>query len=90
MNLFYRNKLAAVSPARLAPSLHMPVMMIHGEKDRRFPLQFAHKLKDSFTSNQVELYVAPGVGHSDSSKTPGYQPAVKSFLDRYMKAAICK
>jgi pimeloyl-ACP methyl ester carboxylesterase len=90
MNLFYRNKLDAMSPARLAPSLKMPVMMIHGEKDRRFPLQFAQKLKNSFTSNRVELYVAPGAGHSDSSKTPGYQPAVKLFLDRFMKTEICK
>jgi pimeloyl-ACP methyl ester carboxylesterase len=86
MNLFYRNQLAAVSPARLAPSLKMQVMMIHGEKDRRFPLQFARKLKDSFPSGQAELYVAPGAGHSDSSETPGYKPAVKMFLDRYVKA----
>ncbi len=83
MNLFYRNRLSAVSPARLAPLLKMQVMIIHGEKDRRFPLQFARKLKNSFPSGQVNLYVAPGVGHSDSSKTPGYEPAVKKFLDRY-------
>ncbi len=60
--------------------------MIHGEKDRRFPLQFARKLKNSFPSGQVALYIAPGVGHSDSSKTPGYEPAVKNFLDRNMQA----
>jgi pimeloyl-ACP methyl ester carboxylesterase len=90
MNLFYRNKLATVSPARLAPSLKMPVMMIHGEKDRRFPLQFAQKLKNSFTSNQVELYVAPGAGHSDSSKTPSYKSAVKLYLNRFMKTDICE
>jgi pimeloyl-ACP methyl ester carboxylesterase len=68
----------------------MPVMIIHGEKDRRFPLQFAQRLKNNFKPNQVELYVAPGAGHSDSSKTPGYQPAVKSFLDRHMQTEICK
>lgn len=84
MNLFYGNKLATVSPERLAPTLKMPVMMIHGEKDRRFPLQFAWKLKNSFTSGQVELYVAPGVGHSDSSKTPGYETAVKVFMDKHI------
>jgi len=88
MNLFYRNKLAAVSPAHLAPSLKMQVMMIHGEKDRRFPLQFAWKLKNSFPSGQAELYVAPGVGHSDSSRTPGYEPALKGFLDRYVKGEL--
>jgi pimeloyl-ACP methyl ester carboxylesterase len=86
MNLFYRNRLAAVSPARLAPSLKMQVMMIHGEKDRRFPLQFAWKLKNSFPAGQAELYVAPGVGHSDSSRTPGYKTAVKMFLDQYVEA----
>lgn len=90
MNLFYRNKLATLSPARLAPSLKIPVMIIHGEEDRRFPLQFAQKLKNSFTSNRVELYVAPGAGHSDSSKTPGYQSAVKSFLDRRMQTEVDK
>ena len=84
MNMFYRNRLATVSPARLAPSLKMPVMMIHGEKDRRFPLQFAWKLKNSFPAGRVELYIAPGVGHSDSSKTPGYEPAMKTFLDKYI------
>ena len=90
MNLFYRNQLASVSPARLAPSLKMHVMVIHGEKDRRFPLQFAWKLKNSFPSGQAELYVAPGAGHSDSSRTPGYEPALKIFMDRYMKAESSK
>ena len=84
MNLFYGNKLATVSPERLAPTLKMPVMLIHGENDRRFPLQFAWKLKNSFPSDRVEFYIAPGVGHSDSSKTAGYEPALKRFLDRYL------
>jgi len=83
MDLFYRNRLDAVSPARLAPSLRMPVMLIHGEKDRRFPLAFANRLKNCFSSGQAELYIAEGVGHSDSSTTPGYQKAVQSFVDRY-------
>jgi pimeloyl-ACP methyl ester carboxylesterase len=85
MNLFYGNKLDSVSPARLAADLKMPVMLIHGEKDKRFPLEFALKLKRSFATRMVVLYVAPGVGHSDSSQTPGYQGAVKSFLDRHFR-----
>jgi pimeloyl-ACP methyl ester carboxylesterase len=82
MNLFYRNLLNTVSPARIAPTLNMPVMLIHGENDRRFPLEFALKLKDSFPPGLAELYVAEGAGHSESSKTPGYGGVVKSFLDR--------
>jgi len=84
MNLFYRNRLDAVSPVRLAPGLKMPVMLIHGEKDRRFPLDFALKLQRSFAPGQAELYVAKGAGHSDSSRSPGYQRALKSFLDRHL------
>jgi pimeloyl-ACP methyl ester carboxylesterase len=84
MNLFYRNKLDSVSPARLAPVIKIPVMLIHGEKDRRFPLEFALNLKRSFAPGQVELYVGEGAGHSDSSLTSGYEGAVKSFLDRHL------
>ena len=85
LNLFYGNKLETVSPARLAPSLKMPVMLVHGEKDRRFPLAFALALRDSFSPGQVDLYVAEGVGHSESSQTPGYPKAVESFLERNWK-----
>ena len=85
MNLFYSNKLDSVSPVRLASTIKMPVMLIHGEKDRRFPLVFALKLQQGFRPGQAELYVAPGAGHSDSSGTPGYGEAVKSFLDRHLK-----
>jgi hypothetical protein len=55
-----------------------------GEKDRRFPLEFALKLKRSFTPELVELYVAGGAGHSDSSRTAGYAVTVKFFLDRHL------
>jgi pimeloyl-ACP methyl ester carboxylesterase len=85
MNLFYGNRLDSVSPARLASQIKIPVMLIHGAKDRRFPLAFALKLKRSFDSGQVELYVAEGAGHSDSSSTPGYGSAIRSFLDRHLK-----
>jgi hypothetical protein len=32
----------------------------------------------------VELYMAEGVGHSDSIQTSGYEGALKSFLDRHL------
>ncbi len=85
----YSNKLDTVSPARLAPGIKIPVMLIHGGKDQRFLLEFALKLKRSFVSGQVELYVAEGVGHSDCNRTPGYADAVKSFLDRHLKEIQC-
>lgn len=82
-NLFYPGAMDQYSPANLAPDLHMPVMIIHGEKDQRFPVAFAHTLKHRFPTNKVEMYIAPGVDHSDASHTPGYMTAVRSFLNRY-------
>lgn len=82
MHLFYAGGVNRVSPIRLAPNIKVPVMMIHGEMDRRFPLQFALKLKEGFLKDQVELYIGKGAGHSDSSKTSGYVNAVRSFLEK--------
>jgi pimeloyl-ACP methyl ester carboxylesterase len=82
MDLFYGKQLDALSPARIAPGLPMPVMLIHGQKDRRFPLAFARQLHESFAPGRAEFYIAGGVGHSDSSHTPGYRDAVGSFLNR--------
>ncbi len=84
MNLFYRNRLDSVSPARLAPGIKIPVMLIHGEKDKRFPLAFALHLKRCFAPGQAELYVGEGAGHSDSSQTSGYEGAIKSFLNHHL------
>jgi len=82
MKLFYGKRFEQTHPAGLAPELKMPVMIIHGEKDTRFPLSMALELKDSFVPGQVvDIYIASGVDHSDSSETAGYKPAVKSFLD---------
>lgn len=84
MYLFYGKRFDQTHPAGLASELKMPVMLIHGEKDTRFPLPFALSLKESFLPEQtVDIYIAKGVDHSDSSTTDGYKPAVKAFLDSH-------
>jgi pimeloyl-ACP methyl ester carboxylesterase len=70
--------------------IKMPVLLIHGEKDQRFPLEFARTLKQKFAAGQSELYIAKGVGHSGSSTTAGYQQAVRFFLERYWKKPSVK
>jgi pimeloyl-ACP methyl ester carboxylesterase len=82
-DLFYPGAMDQYSPANLAPDLGMPVMIIHGEKDQRFPVAFAHTLKQQFPANSVDMYIAPGVDHSDASLTPGYPESIRSFLNRY-------
>ncbi|RPJ17664.1 MAG: alpha/beta hydrolase [Desulfobacteraceae bacterium] len=82
MDILYRNNIDRISPALIAQEIKIPVMLIHGEKDARFPLRFAEKLVKSFEPGLAELYVAKGADHSDSSRTPGYRDAVRNFLDR--------
>ena len=84
MDLFYPGALDRYSPARLAREIHVPVMLIHGEKDRRFPLAFARELQQSFPHDRISFFMAKGAGHSESSTTPGYREAVKAFLDKYL------
>lgn len=83
MDVFYRSDINQTSPALIAPDITMPVLVIHGEKDQRFPVAYAHILKNSFRPGQAEIYIAPGAGHSDSSQTPGYLPAIYGFMDRH-------
>ncbi|MEN8244862.1 MAG: alpha/beta hydrolase [Thermodesulfobacteriota bacterium] len=83
MNLFYWGALGRYSPAVLAKEIHVPVMIIHGEKDQRFPLAFAFELQQHFPHDRVSLFVAQGASHSESSTKPGYREAVKAFLDKY-------
>jgi pimeloyl-ACP methyl ester carboxylesterase len=84
MNLFYRNRLKDVSPARLAALIHAPVMIIHGAKDQRFPVEFAFRLKSCFPPERSELFVAQNARHSESSFDPGYPPAIRGFIDRHL------
>ena len=84
MDWLYGVRLDSTSPARVVSGLPMPVMLIHGERDRRFPLEMARELYCAFTHPEVELYVGPGAGHSNTSETPGYAGAVRAFLARYL------
>ena len=85
-DLIYRGVMDHYSPINLAPDLKIPVMIIHGEKDQRFPLAFAHTLRQGIKHDQVDMYIGPDAGHSDSSFTPGYPAAVKAFIDRFQTA----
>ncbi len=83
MHLFYRFRMDTVDPARLAPDLDLPVLLIQGERDAAFPLAFARELRDAFPAGRAELFVAPGSDHSSSSLTPEYPVAIRAFLERH-------
>jgi len=84
MDIFYRFRMDQVSPVRLAPRLDIPVLLIHGENDRNFPLHHAWRLRDSFPAGRAALFVAKGADHSSSSLTPEYPAAIRAFVNRYL------
>jgi len=84
MDLFYRFRLNTISPVRLAPSIDLPVLIIHGEKDQNFPLHHAWRLRDSFPAGYAELFVALGSDHSSCSLDPRFPQAIKAFVERHL------
>jgi pimeloyl-ACP methyl ester carboxylesterase len=87
MEIFYGKRLDGISPVNLAPDIDLPVLIIHGEKDRKFPLHHARRLRDSFPSGRGELFVAKGVDHSGSNLTSEYPTAIQDFVDRHLPPA---
>jgi pimeloyl-ACP methyl ester carboxylesterase len=84
MDIFYKFRMDRVSPARLAPDLDLPVLIIHGDNDQNFSLHHAWRLRDSFPNCRAELFIAEGADHSCSSSTPEYPIAIRSFVDRHL------
>jgi pimeloyl-ACP methyl ester carboxylesterase len=84
MDLFYGFRMDKVSPAKLAPQLDLPVLIIHGERDQNFSLSHAWRLRDGFPPGRAELFVAIGSDHSSSSLSPRYPDAIKAFVERHL------
>ena len=82
MEVFYRRGLDTISPVKLAPSINLPVLIIHGGKDESFPLHHALRVKESFPPGRAELFVAKDADHSSPSLDPDYPRVIQSFVDR--------
>jgi len=84
MRLFFGKQIDATHPEKLSSKLKVPVMILHGDKDTKFPLSMAIALKNSFLAEQVvDFYIAEGMEHGEASGGAGYHSAVKAFLKRY-------
>ena len=79
----YRGKFDAWDPQVLAGALDIPVQLVHGEKDEKFPVAYAESLQSAFRPGQAQLWVAAGAGHSDASTRPGYAAMVRDFVARH-------
>jgi pimeloyl-ACP methyl ester carboxylesterase len=84
MDLFYGFRLDKVSPVKLAPQIHVPVLIIHGKRDPTFALHHALRLQDSFPAGKTELFVVSEGEHSTCSLAPDYPDGITAFVNRYL------
>lgn len=60
-----QGKYWGTSPINLVGRIQAPVLLVHGEMDRTFPLSQAQRLCQALHSagKRCELFVVPGAGH---------------------------
>ena len=83
--------LTKFSPARNAAQLNAPVLLIHGEEDKRAPVSQARAMKEALQSagTPCEAVIVPDEGHgfrSEANRLRAYKK-ILSFLDRHIGAS---
>jgi fermentation-respiration switch protein FrsA (DUF1100 family) len=67
--------------ARLAPAMHIPVLILMGDADRVIPQRHSQRLAQLW-GGPVEPAVFEGFGHNDIQSHPRYTATIRGFLDR--------
>jgi dienelactone hydrolase len=86
-----RPQFRKTSPIRLVSQIQAPVLLIHGEKDRTFPIDQAQRLYRALQSagNPCEFLVVRGAGHvfnfRDKEKGKMAWEKTVQFLDRHLQ-----
>lgn len=73
--------LAAVSRAKI------PMLFIHGDKDKFVPTYMASELFDNCSSPYKDKYIVKGADHAESYRVDkeGYEKKIKEFADMFLK-----
>ena len=81
-------KFDAVSPLKHANKIHVPVLLIHGEMDKRVPISHAEKMKDALEhlGKKVEWLSFEDEGHGIfyTRNELIYYNKLLEFLDKYI------
>jgi len=82
--IFFKTSLRDVSPANAVKGYHVPILLIHGEKDSQIPVENAYAIKES--NPNIELWVVKGADHgfSYALAKDEYHKRIKSFLTKHM------
>ena len=72
------------SPVTLATKIKAPVLLVHGGKDKRAPLEQAEKMREALTKagNAPEWLLAPNEGHGfyDTANRTAFYEKLQAFL----------
>jgi uncharacterized protein len=60
-----------VSPEASVRSITQPVLLVHGDKDEKISIQYAHRNYQALGSAKKELYIIEGGGHFNLPKIAG-------------------
>jgi pimeloyl-ACP methyl ester carboxylesterase len=76
-----------IAPERSAARVGCPALVIHGEHDRRFPVEWGRRLFESLPSPEKEWHLARGNGHDDvfwHHDAENTKRTMVRFLDRHL------
>jgi dienelactone hydrolase len=72
------------SPVMLAGGIKVPVLLVHGGKDKRAPVQHAEEMREALikAGNAPEWLLAPNEGHGfyDTANTTAFYQKLEAFL----------
>jgi len=73
-----------LNPVSILPSLHLPVLIAHGDKDVVVPFSQFDKLKAHATNGNVQAVFVSGKGHSELYTDAKYVSAVQEFFAKHL------
>jgi dienelactone hydrolase len=80
--------LAAISPTRLADQIKLPVLLVHGDKDKRTGLGQAEQMRDALTKagRPPEWMLVKNEGHGfyDSEHRKEFYQRLEAFLGKHI------
>lgn len=83
-----QQELDRFSPVNYAAQIKLPVLLVHGGKDKRAPIEQAETLRDALTrsGNAPEWLLAPNEGHGfyDTANMTAFYQKLEAFLARYI------
>lgn len=81
-----KQELDRISPVTLAAQIKAPVLLVHGGKDKRAPVQHADEMREALTKagNAPEWLLAPNEGHGfyDTANRTAFYEKLEAFLAR--------